>query len=517
MEPILQVQGVSKIYGNGIVANKNVHFSINAGEIHALMGENGAGKSTLMKVLFGMEKPDEGKIIVEGTQVDIHSPIDALKLGIGMVHQHFMLVPSLTVAENMILCDEPCKGPFISMSEAVAITEQTALKYHLPIDPRARISDLSVGMKQRVEIIKALYRHAKILILDEPTAVITPQESEELFVQLKKLREMGHTVIFISHKIREVKELCDRITIMRHGETVGSYDVDDLSEEDISGLMVGRRIAKKVDKKKAEPGKAILKVKGLYYGLSENRLLLDNVCFCVHAGEILGVAGVEGNGQRELVEIIAGLREAEKGFIYIENREVTGRTVRQIRDAGVSHIPQDRLTYGAATGSTIAENLISDCSGNKQFHNGILYSKKKISEYANKLISRFQIKCDSEDTPVAILSGGNMQKVVVARELRSNQKLIIADQPTRGIDVGTANLIHKQLIELRDQGAAILLISADLGEVMALSDAIIVMYDSKIVAYLKDVPSLTDKQLGRYMLGVEQQTDEQIREVFDDE
>ena len=516
MVPILQVKGVSKIYSNGIYANKNVNFSVFPGEIHALMGENGAGKSTLMKILFGMEKPDGGEIYVEGQRVEISSPIEALRLGIGMVHQHFMLVPSLTVAENMILCQEPRRGPFINRSEAIAITTKTAEKYHLPIDPKAKVADLSVGMKQRVEIIKALYRHAKILILDEPTAVITPQESEELFVQLKKLRELGHTVIFISHKIREVKELCDRVTIIRQGQTMGSYDVQTLSEEDISSLMIGRKVSSRIDKQPSHPGKTVLSVKKLYYGLSKSHLLLKDISFRVRAGEILGIAGVEGNGQRELVEIITGLRSAETGSVWIGQTEISNRSVRKIRRAGVSHIPQDRLTYGAAIQSTIAENLISDCSSSRKFYTGMLYSARKIREYAKTLIRDFEILCDSPDTPVGMLSGGNMQKVVVARELREKRSLIIADQPTRGIDVGTAELIHKRLLALRDQGAAVLLISADLNEIISLSDAVIVFYNNRIVAYLKDVSSMTDKQLGRYMLGIDTQTSEQIQEVADD-
>ena len=512
-EPVLSMKGITKIYGNGILANDKVDFSVNAGEIHALMGENGAGKSTLMKMIFGIEHPDEGEIYCRGQKVEINSPTDALKLGIGMVHQHFMLVPSLSVAENMVLRSEPRKGMFLDMEKAVAETEAISQKYNLPIDARARVSDLAVGMKQRVEILKALYRGANILILDEPTAVLTPQETSELFKQLKLLREQGHTVIFISHKIREIKELCDRITILRSGRSMGVYNVDEVSVEDISRLMVGRDVVSKIDKAPKHPGAPVLEVKNLSYGYAQEKMMLKNVNFSARGGEILGIAGVEGNGQRELIEIITGLRPIEDGTIKIGGKDSSHFTVRQIRDAKVGHIPQDRLTYGAAGDSTIAENLISDKSDSPTVSNGPFLSAKKIKDYCTRLSRDCEIKCADENVLVRMLSGGNMQKVVVARELTGDLSLVIADQPTRGIDVGTAKAIHEKLVELRDSGVAVLLVSADLNEIMELSDSMIVMYDGEIVAYFEDASTLTEAELGQYMLGVQRQTEDEIREV----
>ncbi len=512
-ELILEMKQITKIYGNGVLANEKVDFSVKKGEIHALMGENGAGKSTLMKMLFGIEHPDEGEIFIGGKKVQIKSPTDALNLGIGMVHQHFMLVDSLTVAENMVLRCEPKRGLFIDMGKAVSEAEHIAKKYNFQIDAKAAVSTLPVGMKQRVEILKALYRGAEILILDEPTAVLTPQETEELFRQLKKLRDNGHTIIFISHKIREIKELCDRITILRNGQSKGVYDVTEASVEELSALVVGRDNVKKIEKSKAVPGETMLCVKNLCYGYARKKRILNGVSFSVRRGEILGIAGVEGNGQRELIEIITQLRRNEKGELWLDGQNISAGNVKQFRDLGSGYIPQDRLTYGASTGASIEENLISASSGEKKYHNRGLLSAARIRAYTAQLIREFQIKCDSPRTNVGMLSGGNIQKVVVARELTGDRNLIIADQPTRGIDIKTAAFIHQRLIALRDEGKAVLLVSADLNEIMELSDSLIVMHEGKITAYFPDAEMVTEQELGRYMLGLDRQDEEQIKEV----
>lgn len=513
-EMILEMRNITKVYGNGVMANENVNFSVRKGEIHALMGENGAGKSTLMKMLFGIERPDEGEIFINGNKVQIKSPTDALGLGIGMVHQHFMLVNSLTVAENMVLRCEPRKGLFVDMEKAVKEVDNIARMYNFDIDANAVVGTLPVGMKQRVEILKALYRGAEILILDEPTAVLTPQETEELFRQLKKLRDKGHTIIFISHKIREIKELCDRITILRSGRSMGVYDVAQASVEDISALMVGRDHVIKLHKKAAVPKETVLQVKDLKYGHAQEKLVVDGVNFSVRRGEILGIAGVEGNGQRELIELITRLRKNEHGEIRMEGKNVENSTVKEFRSMGVGYIPQDRLIYGTAAESSIEENLIATCSDRKDLRRFGLLSAKKIREYSRHLVREFQIKCDSTRTNIGMLSGGNMQKVVVARELTGDLNLIIADQPTRGIDIGTASFIHQKLISLRDEGKAVLLISADLNEIMELSDSLIVMHEGKVSAYFPDASKVTEAELGRYMLGISHQTDEEIRRAY---
>ncbi len=510
----IEMKGITKIYPNGVVANKDVDFSVNYGEIHAVMGENGAGKSTLMKMLFGLEKIDRGQIYFEGKPVHINSPAEAIALKIGMVHQEFMLVPSLTVAENMMLKEEPLKGIFIDRAKAVEETRKISEKYHLPIEPDRKISDLPVGMKQRVEILKALYRGAKILILDEPTAVLTPQETEELFRQLLLLKESGHTVIFISHKIREIKQICDRITIMKNGLSMGVYDVKDISEADISRLMIGREIKMNLDKKPASPKESVLKVEHLHYGYGEGKLKLNDVSFTVRSGEILGIAGVEGNGQRELLELIVGLRKIQRGSIHIREKDVSKLTIRKIRDeASTAYIPQDRLAAGVAADATIKENLLSNRLSEAAFSQKGVIKEKELVKKAQELIEEFAVKCDSEKQSVSMLSGGNIQKVVVARELSMPRDLIVIDQPSRGIDIGSTKFIHEKIFELRDADTAILVNSADLAEIMELSDSLIVLYEGEIVAYFKDLNGVTEEQLGEYMLGIKRQPRETIREV----
>ena len=512
-EFVVQMKGITKVYPNGIAANQGVDFNVRQGEIHALMGENGAGKSTLMKMLFGLEQPTTGEIIVNGETVRLTSPTVAISKGIGMVHQHFMLVPSLTVAENIVLGMAPKKGLFIDYKKAVEITEEYARKYNLFVDPDKRVMDIPVGMKQKVEILKALVRGAKILILDEPTAVLTTQETEELFRELIHLKEQGYTIIFISHKLKEIKQITDRLTIMRAGRSMGVYETASITEQEISRLMVGRDVVLAVQKDKAQPTEPVLQVRDLEYTNEWNKKMLDHVSFSVRRGEILGVAGVEGNGQGELVQMLFNLNQPDAGTATVNGKDIIGMPQDKIRALGVSLVPEDRMTYGIAGAATIEENVISDRVSEKRFNKGPLFNMKAIHEESDRLIKDYTVLCKSRQQKVQMLSGGNIQKVVVAREFSSDPELIIADQPTRGIDVGATEFIRKKLVELSRKGAAVLLVSADLNEVMELSDSLIVMYGGQIAAYFEDTSMLTDEIMGEYMLGLKRQSDEEIRRV----
>ena len=513
IEYVVQMKGITKVYPNGIAANQGVDFNIKKGEIHALMGENGAGKSTLMKMLFGLEQPTEGEIYVNGEKVNLTSPTVAISKGIGMVHQHFMLVPSLTVAENMVLGMEPKSKGFIDYKKAVQITEEYSKKYNLPVDPNAKVRDIPVGMKQKVEILKALVRGAKILILDEPTAVLTTQETTELFRELINLKNQGHTVIFISHKRNPIMEITDSLTIMRAGKSMGVYNTADTTKEEISRLMVGRDVVLTVQKEKAKPTDVVLKVRNLDYTNGWNKKMLNNLSFDVRKGEILGVAGVEGNGQRELVDMLFNLNIPDSGTATVNGQNILGVAQRKIRDMGVSLIPEDRMTFGIAGTGSIEDNLMSDRCAQKKYNNGPLFNMKKMHEDSDQLIKDYAVLCKSRNQQVGMLSGGNIQKVVVAREFSSNPGLIIADQPTRGIDVGATEFIRKKLVELSRAGAAVLLVSADLNEVMELADSLIVMVNGKIAAYFEDTSVLDDTIMGEYMLGLKQQSEEEIRRV----
>ena len=513
-EYVVQMKGITKVYPNGIAANQGVDFNVKRGEIHALMGENGAGKSTLMKMLFGLEQPTEGEIYVNGEKVSLTSPTVAISKEIGMVHQHFMLVPNLTVAENMVLGMEPKhKGMFMDYKKAVEITEEYAKKYNLHVDPNAKVRDIPVGMKQKVEILKALVRGAKILILDEPTAVLTTQETEELFKELVHLKEQGYTMIFISHKLHEIKQITDRLTIMRSGKSMGVYQTADISKEEISRLMVGRDVILTVEKDQAQPTDVVLRVRDLEYTNEWNKKMLNKLSFDVRKGEILGIAGVEGNGQRELVDMLFNLNIPDSGSATVNGHSVIGQPQRKIRDLGVSLIPEDRMTFGMAGTATIEENLMSDRCADKKYNNGPLFNMKKMHEDSDQLIKDYKVLCKSRNQQVGMLSGGNIQKVGVAREFSAEPVLIIADQPTRGIDVGATEFIRKKLVELSRAGAAVLLVSADLNEVMELSDSLIIMYNGGIAAYFEDTTSLTDTVMGEYMLGLKQQSDEEVRRV----
>lgn len=511
---VVQMKGISKVYPNGIAANRDVDFFLRRGEIHAIMGENGAGKSTLMKILFGLEQPTSGEILINGEPVAITSPSKAISIGIGMVHQHFMLVPSLTVAENIVLGIAPTKSRIlIDYKKAVQIAEENAAKYNFRIDPNAKVVDIPVGMKQKVEILKALVRGAKILILDEPTAVLTTQETAELFKELVALKDQGLTIIFISHKLKEIKQITDRLTIMRGGRSMGVYNTADISEAEISRLMVGRDVVLKVVKDQSQPTETVLKVRDLEYTNRWNKKMLDKVSFSVRKGEILGIAGVEGNGQRELVEMLFNLNVPDAGTVTVNGESIVGVPQSDIRDRGVSLVPEDRMTYGIADAATIEENVISDRFADKRFNKGPLFDMREIHQESDGLIVDYRILAKSRKQQVKMLSGGNIQKVVVARELSSKPTLLIADQPTRGIDVGSTEFIRNQIVELSREGAAVLLVSADLNEVIELSDSLIVMYGGKIVAYFEDTNQLDDIIMGEYMLGLKHQTEEEIAKV----
>ena len=512
---ILRMEKITKVYPNGIMANNCVDFSIDAGEIHGLVGENGAGKTTLMKILFGLIHAEEGQIFLDEKEIQITNPHGAIAHGIGMVHQHFMLVPSLTVAENLVMGMEPRRGIRLDLQEAIRITQELSHQYNLKVNPLAAIRDLPVGTKQKVEILKALHRGARILILDEPTAVLTPQETDELFEELKTLREKGNTIIFISHKLNEIKELCDRVSIMRNGSNQGVFRVSEVSQKDISRLMVGRDVILKVEKDQAKPGEMILQVRNLSVIDQFKKKAVNRLSFTIRAGEILGVAGVEGNGQRELVGAISGMGSFANGEILIRGENIKTKSIRNIRNLGCSHIPEDRMTQGCAEDLSIEANLLAYKHDHRDFNNkGFYMNMPAIREMSDNLVRDYRVLCSSPQQAVKLLSGGNIQKVVVAREFSCGPRLIIADQPTRGIDVGATEFIRKRLVDLRDQGCAILLISADLNEVMELSDSLLVLYEGKCAAYFEDAANIPEDMMGLYMLGLKSQNTEEIARAY---
>lgn len=507
---ILKVSNLTKVYPGGVVANYNVNIAINEGEVHALIGENGAGKSTLMKMLFGMIPQTSGDIYVDGEKVNFTSSKQALEKGIGMVHQHFMLVPSLTVAENLILGHETTRSGFINIEEAISQTEEISKKYNLKVDARAKVKDISIAMKQKLEILKALYRGAKILILDEPTAVLTPQEIEELFKQLKLLKEQGYTIIFISHKLHEIKELCDRLTVLRDGQTMGTYSVSELSEQEISRLMVGRDVDLNIEKTQKDFKDVVLRVDNLTVKNSFKNVVVNDVSFTVREGQILGIAGIEGNGQSELVNAIIGTTPIVNGKIALGKEDITTESILKRQELGISHVSEDRLHFGSAPNLSIEDNAISKIYSSKELNNRGLLNLSKIKEFTSNLVKEFIVKHDNTKQPIKDLSGGNIQKVIVGREFLYDPNLLIVNQPTRGIDVGAIEFIRHKILDMREAKKAILLISSDLGEVLSLSDSIIVMHEGKIVAYIDDAKNVTEEELGLYMLGVKRDNDEII-------
>jgi len=463
-----------------------VDLVIEWGQVHALLGENGAGKTTLMNVVYGLVRPDSGEIIYDGSPAVIHGPTDAIRLGIGMVHQHFMLIPPLTVAENVILGHETV-GPGGTVDLVRARREVTALgsRYGLDVDPEARVADLSVGLQQRVEILKTLYRGARLLIMDEPTAVLTPQEAQGLFEILRSLAKEGKAIIFITHKLGEVIDIADRITVMRHGKVVATTTPGESSPADLARLMVGRPVMLQVDKGPARPGKPIMQLEKLVIDDDRRHPAVNGVELEIHSGEIVGVAGVEGNGQSELVEALVGLRQPRSGRILLNGREVTQATARHFISLGVGHIPADRHRMGIVLEHSIADNLVLSTYDRPPFAQGIVRQLAAVLSYARKLVKAFDIRAESPAQPVASLSGGNQQKVVVARELGRSPKVLVASQPTRGLDVGSIEFIHKQIVQQRDAGLGVLLVSSELDEILSLSDRVAVMYRGQIVGLLE--------------------------------
>ncbi len=509
----LQASGITKRFP-GVLANDHVSFDLEKGEIHALLGENGAGKSTLMNVLYGLYQPDEGEIRIADRPTRITSPHDAIAQGIGMVHQHFMLVPPLTVTENIMLGQESVVSAskvlgglsVLDRKTVAARVRELSHQYGLDVDPNAYVRDLTVGAQQRVEIVKALYRSADILILDEPTAVLTPQEADELFVIMRGLVKQGKSIVFITHKLREVFAVADRISVMRAGQMVGG-DVPvavkpaEATTELLAEMMVGRKVILQIDKAEAHPGEEILHVENLRVMDDRKHLTVDGVSLSVRAGEILGVAGVQGNGQTELTEALTGLRHVAEGRVTILGHDTTHATPRQVVEVGTAHVPEDRHKHGLVLAFSVRDNLVLCSYYHSPFSEGVELNFPVIDRQADELVSLFDIRTPSINTSAGSLSGGNQQKVIVARELSRPIKLLIASQPTRGLDVGSIEFIHRRIVEARDRGTAVLLISAELDEIMSLSDRIAVMYKGHILDTL-DAETATREQLGLLMAGV---------------
>ena len=499
--PVLEVQEICKIFP-GVVANEDVSLSLNSGEILALLGENGAGKSTLMNIIYGLYQPSSGEILVRGKSSKMRSPRDAIGLGIGMVHQHFQLVPVMTVVENVMLGSEMLRHGFLDREQVSQRILDLSKDYQLEVEPSTLVEDLPVGIRQRVEILKALYRDAEILILDEPTAVLTPQEIEGLFEVMDLLRRQGKSIIFITHKLKEVLRIADRIAVLRQGKLVGEVTPSEASEPRLAAMMVGREVMLQVDKKEAEPGDSILEVKGLEARNDLDEICLSEVDLKVNAGEIVGVAGVQGNGQTELVEVLTGLRPLKNGILRIGGHDLSGATPREITDRGkICHVPEDRHSYGMVDNYSVADNLVLNSYYRSPFAKGMTIQRESIDNNAETLVKKFDVRTPSVQTPGASLSGGNQQKMVIARELSRPIQLMIAAQPTRGIDVGSIEFIHQQIVAKRDEGIAVLLISSELDEIMALSDRIVVMYRGSIIGEVLNKET-TRQELGLLMAGV---------------
>jgi ABC-type uncharacterized transport system ATPase subunit len=500
-EPIaVEMRGITKAWP-GVVANDHVDFSVRTGEIHALVGENGAGKSTLMNILYGLIHPDSGDILLSGKPARITGPRAAISLGIGMVHQHFMLIPVFTVGENVMLGREPvAPGGFYDRAKARKEIAELARRYGLALDADARTGDLPVGLQQRAEIVKVLYRGANLLILDEPTGVLTPQETKELFVVLRDLVKEGKTIIFISHKLREVLEISDRITVMRRGKVVGHLVTKETNQEEIATLMVGREVLLRVDKKPAKPGPVTFKVENLTAVSDRGVEALRGVSFELREGEILGIAGVEGNGQSELVEVLAGMRRATGGRVLLGDQDVTAADAREEREVGVGHIPEDRRAVGLVLHYTVAENLVLGRQRSPAFSwRGLVLRLGAIVEWARRLVKEFDIRTPSIETQAHALSGGNQQKIIVAREMGTRPRVLLASQPTRGVDIGAIEFIHRRLVAQRDEGTAVLLVSAELEEIISLSDRIAVLYEGRIVSI--EPANTPEERLGLLMTG----------------
>ena len=504
-EYIIEMCNITKEFP-GIIANDDVTLQLKKGEIHALLGENGAGKSTLMSVLFGMYQPEKGVIRKNGQEVQIKDPNDANRLGIGMVHQHFKLVHNFTVLENIILGVETTSRGFLKMDKAREKVTALSERYGLRVDPDACISDITVGMQQRVEILKMLYRENEILIFDEPTAVLTPQEIDELMKIMKELVSEGKSILFITHKLNEIKAVADRCTVLRKGKYMGTVDIKDTTKEEMSEMMVGRKVNLNVEKTPAQPGEVVLDVEGVtIHNDQRKKDSVKDVTFQVHAGEIVCLAGIEGNGQTELVYGLTGLEKLSGGKITLDGKDITRESIRQRSKDGMSHIPEDRHKHGLVLDYSLENNMVLQRYWQPEFQKGGFIQSDKVREYSDKLIAQYDVRSgQGSATIVRSMSGGNQQKAIIAREIDKDPKLLVAVQPTRGLDVGAIEYIHRQIVAERDKGKAVLLVSLELDEVMNLSDRILVMYEGEIVGEF-DPKTTTVQELGLYMAGARKQ------------
>lgn len=496
----MDMHGIVKRFP-GVLAVDRVDFDVRAGEVHALLGENGAGKSTLMKILYGLYQSDAGQILLNGTPTAIKSPAQAISQGIGMIHQHFMLVPSLTVAENVALGLKSSREPLLDLDVVSERINQLAQTYGLQVDPECPVWQLAVGEQQRIEILKALYRGAALLILDEPTAVLTPQEVDDLFVTLHQMAKDGHALIFISHKLREVLEISDRVTVLRDGRVVGAVPTQEATRQSLARMMVGRDVVFQYERKAVQVGAPLLEVENLWAQSDRGTPALRGVSLSVQAGEILGLAGVSGNGQRELAQVIFGLRPATQGHVRFEGQDVTNKPPSTLNQMGMSYIPEERMIDGVIRDFSVSENLMLQDHGQSPYALGIFMNPRAVARSCADAIRSFSIRTPSHDTPIKSLSGGNIQKLIMARELRRNPRVLIAAQPTRGVDIGATEYIHQCLLDQRAQGTATLLISEDLDEIMALADRIAVIYEGQIVGMV-DCKDADVEQLGLMMAGV---------------
>jgi general nucleoside transport system ATP-binding protein len=496
--PVLELRGITKQFP-GVLANDHVDFDLLPGEVHALLGENGAGKSTLMNIVYGLYRPDQGEILLKGKRVGFSSSKDAIRQGIGMVHQHFMLIPVMSVAENIILAEEPTQAGLLDYDAAEKRVKQLADSFNFAIDPHAKIENIGVGQQQRVEILKALYRQADILILDEPTAVLTPQEAVELFGILRTLTREGMAIIFISHKLNEVLEIADRVTVLRRGKMIETVTTEGATREGLARLMVGREVLLRVDKTRSQPKEPLLEVKNLTVLDDRELEAVRDVSFEVRSGEIVGIAGVDGNGQTELIDALTGLRKVQSGSVAVGGKETTNGGARGSLDAGLGHIPEDRHRRGLVLDFTLAENIaLHDYREAPDSRLGWLFPARLIAR-ARRLLKDFDVRGGGPATRASALSGGNQQKVVVAREVERDPRVLLAAQPTRGLDVGAIEFVHRRLIEERDEGRAVMLVSLELEEILSLSDRILVMYEGRIVGEYP--PDVTAEELGIAMTG----------------